>query len=303
MSEEQEGSTGVDDPRENETESEVFVEEGEENSVDILKRNLQEVFDVPDGFFSSLKVRDDVELDASKIPTRRERLGYSWIPTSEDRRRARSVPKWARDVICPKCGAIMVPLKSKANTKFGENILYQCHYMNQNREMCLTVVSIQTGVYHMMRAGDFTRSDWDWKSLSMEMPVVIPGVKVKTEESVHEPEAMPEKMPPNPWTKGRTRSKVIWEKFWEIALRDNGEVGVDELVEEVQKIRPQDKKDYSYKRKLEDSVWTIPSWMTRRTGYTIKNFGRVLRVKGKSRGDFSMYPFSEQSYRKEFGFE
>ena len=77
-----------------------------ETTLDILKRTMSLVFDLTEEQIESFPLRSNV-ISLEEVPTRRERMGYQWIPTPEDIKRR--VPKWMREVQCPKCGAIMVP--------------------------------------------------------------------------------------------------------------------------------------------------------------------------------------------------
>jgi hypothetical protein len=282
------------DVREEELQTD-FTDPRDLSVVERFKEQILQIFDIDANVVENLQTRTD-EIEVSKYATRRERMGYSWIPTAEDRKRR--VPLWAREAQCPLCGAIMTPLKSKRDTKFGENITYQCHRVNEIREPCLTVVSITTGVYYLMQPGDFTSSDWNWREVSSETLAVIPGVKVSdvspTEEFVR-----PETKPLNPWTKGKTQSKVIWNCFWDTILED-GECGVQELRDKVIAQRSQDKAG-KFRSKLERDIDGLPSWMHRRTGYVVKQYGNVFRVVGKSKGDITSFPYSEKAYREEHG--
>ena len=269
-----------------------------ESPLEVFKRHMVQLFDLDPEFVKNLEIRKGLEFDLDHVPTRRENLGYEWIPTEDDRKRSKSVPVWAKEVICPKCGAIMVPIKSKAETRFGENVTYQCHRVDANQQMCLVVLTIMTGVYYCMRPGDFTKSDWDWESVAHQTVPVIPGVKV-ADISAKEDFQQPKSMNWCPWTKN-TQNKVIWDTFWEIILRD-GECGVDELREKVLEIRPKDKVG-SYRYKLDRELKNLPDLMQKRSGYVIKSYGKVFRVVGKAKGDPDTHPYSDAQYRKEHGF-
>lgn len=286
------------------TEEETELEDGlteprRESMLDVFRRQISEVFDLSEEQVAEFKVREEL-VSLYDSPTRRERLGYQWVPTeTELKKRA---PKWAREVQCPKCGAIMTPLKVKGvSRRYGENITYQCHRVDINREICLTLVQVYDGVWHFMRPGDFTPGIWGWEGVADETVAVIPGTKILDAA----PEAdfiKPHVIPPNPWSKGKTSSRVIWNVFWTTIMED-GEIGHKELIEKVQEIRPQDKRAGRTRTKLYRDVDNIESWMQRRTGYVVKQFGQVFRVVGRSRGDHGMYPYSSEQYRKEHGFE
>lgn len=287
------------DPREYQMNDETETYVPVESALEVFKRHIVQVFDVDPELVESLQVREGLEFRIDEVPTRRERMGYSWVPTAEDRKRQKSVPKWAREVQCPKCGAIMTPLKSKFDTKFGENVTYQCHRLNEYREMCLTLVQLTTGVYYMMRPGDFVKSDWDWRKVAPETVPMIPGMR-PVEMNPETDFVKPVEVPPNPWDKS-VQGKVIWDIFWALIM-ETGECGYDELKQKVVEKRPQDGRPGKFRNKLDRELDSLPSWMQRRTGYVVKQFGRVYRVVGKSRGDFSAYPFSQADYRKVHGF-
>lgn len=278
--------------------AEELKNEGLTDPVEILKARILGVFDIDEELVMNLKVRPSLEIDVALIPTRRERMGYAWIPTAEDRKT--KVPQWAREVQCPKCGAIMVPLNSKNNTKFGENITYQCHATDNYRVPCLTVVQVMDGVYHFMRPGDFSKSDCNWQDVAPGTIGMIPGTKVANAKPVEQFVKVPF-IPPNPWTKGKTQSKVIWEQFWKTIVEED-ECGYQELIEKVQAVRPQDARGKFYRKLIRD-IDTIPSWMFRRTGFVIKQYGKVFRVIGRDKGDITRYPYSNAEYRKQAGMD
>jgi len=269
-----------------------------ESPLEVFKRHMVQLFDIDPDFVKNLEVRKGLEFDLNSLPTRREKMGYEWIPTEEDRKRSKSVPSWAKEVQCPKCGAIMVPLKSKDNTRFGENVTYQCHRVDEFQNMCLVVLTVMTGVYYCMRPGDFTKSDWDWENVAFQTVPVIPGAKV-ADISAKEDFQQPKSMNWCPWTKN-TQNKVIWDSFWEIILRD-GECGCDELRDRVLEIRPKDKNG-SYRSKLDRELKTLPLQLQRRSGFVIKAYGGVFRIVGKAKGDPELHPYSDEAYRKEYGF-
>lgn len=273
-----------------------------ESPLEVFKRHMVQLFpELDPEVVKNLKVREGLELDPNEIPTRREELGYAWVPTTEDRRKHKSVPRWARDVRCPRCGTVMEVITSKYQTKFGENVTYQCHRIDDKQRMCLTVVQVTTGTYYMMRPGDFTKSDWNWSRVAAQTNIpMVEGVSLKGAEPEEEFK-LPERMPPHQWTKGRTLTRVVWEEFWRLAFEDDGAVSADQLMRAVQEIRPQDKEGNFY-HKLERKILEIPDWMLLYTGFVIKNFNGTLKVLGRSRGDLREYPFSDENYRKEFGF-
>lgn len=266
--------------------------------IDSLKRAIVNLLDVDEEYVESLQPKEGVVVDLEDTPTRREAMGYSYIPTPQEVRRQKSVPKWARQVQCPKCGSIMTVIKAKRDIKFGENIMYQCHTVGQDYNMCLVVVQITTDTFYWVRPGDFTATDWDWRSISEECTPVLPGVEVKG----HDPEpefVKPVEIPPAPWIK-RVVRLVIWEKFWE-SIMTEGEVGFGELVEAVQEERPQDKEG-KFLNTLRELVEDLPEWMQLHTGYVVKSFGGVFTVVGKDRGSMEFYPFSDEAYREKHGF-
>lgn len=276
-----------------------LVELAPESGIEVFKRHIVQVFDVDPEFVEKLTVRKGLKHDFREIPTRREEQGYEWIPTAEDRKRSKSVPDWARNVACPKCGGIMTPLTSKLQTRFGENVTYQCHTISSRHKMCLLQVQLMTGVYYMMRPGDFSKSDWDWQVVAQQTTPVVDGVEVEgVDNSSSE---LPKVAPPNPWSKGRTQSKVVWEVFWSMML-EHGEVNIKQLRENIEEIRPQDKSGRHYER-LERSIQGLPGRMLTRTGFVIKPFNGSFKFLGRSRGKLDLFPFSEETYRKEFGFQ
>ncbi|WP_267716736.1 hypothetical protein [Streptomyces sp. CoH17] len=303
------------DPRESElapgvvdvTDIESEESEAPTDLLGMFKEKIKQVFDVDDEFLDKLEVREDLEVALADYATRRERLGYKWQPTAEDRK-AR-VPKWAREVQCPKCGNIMIPLKAKRNgkpkdanelnhPKFGETITYQCHATDEFRRPCLAVVVLTTSVGYLMRPADFTPSDWNWMEVAPQTVPMIPGAKVKEIKATVQT-VVPEIVPTNPWDKKGAMSYQLWKNFWEIAMRDDGEVGYDELKEAVQKARPQDKTKYL--ARLKSELDSLPSWMQKRSGYTVKLFGNAYRVVGISKGHLDWFPYSDPEYRKAHG--
>src|SRR6476659_194164 len=114
---------------------------------ELLKERVVELFDIQPELLDGWKMREREVLDPNEVPTRREIMGYKWIPTEEERKS--KVSQKFREVPCPACQGIMTVLKSKTDKKFGETITYQCHNVNEFREMCLMVVAITTSVWHM----------------------------------------------------------------------------------------------------------------------------------------------------------
>ena len=234
------------------------------------------------------------EINLDELPTRRELMGYKLNPTHADVRRR--VPDWAKHVICPVCGYTTVPLKTRP-TKWGECITYQCHREVTPRVYCLAVVQVTVGSPFWLRAGDFISSDYDWKEVAEETTLVLPGDRV-VQSQVTQDFELPERKPPNPWERRGVQSHVVWDVLWESLVSD-GCIEIAELVERVQKRRPKDK-SYPGLRKLMSSVDYIPSWVTKRSGFVIKEIDRTFYVKGKTQGDVTKAPYSSELYRKEF---
>lgn len=265
----------------------------------LFKEHIYQFFDISKEELDKLKPRKSVEVEVDLVESRRQRMGFRYLPTSLDEKHRKTVPRWAREVQCPKCGAIMDVLKSKRSLKFGENVLYQCHAIDQYYEACLTVVQITTDSFYWMRASDFTSTDWDWQEIVEETVPVLPNGKV----IAHDPTdkfIKPVEVPPCPWQK-RVTKRVLWEKFWE-AIMEQSEINASELITLVQEEREQDKKG-KFARNLYELVDTINIWMQQRTGYVVKDFNNILTVVGKSRGSLDLFPFSDEGYRKKHGFE
>lgn len=268
------------------------------NKFNIFKEHIYQYFDISKEELDKLKPREEIEVEVDLAESRRKRMGFTYLPTSLEEKHRKTVPKWAREVQCPKCGAIMDVLKSKRSTKFGESVLFQCHAVDLYYEACLTIMQLTTDTFYWMRASDFTSTDWDWQQVAEETVPVLPNGK----PIAHDPTGKfikPVEIPPCPWQK-RVTKKVLWEKFWE-EIMEHGEISSSELTALVQEEREQDKRG-KFARNLHDLVDTLPTWMQQRTGYVIKDFANIFTVVGQSRGALDMYPFSDEDYRTKHGF-
>lgn len=256
--------------------------------------------DVPAGRESESlsELTHDGKVDLEKMPTRLERLGYQSSNIPKAARYFDKAESWAKTVMCPVCGTNMVMLKGR-KTAYGDNITYQCQAQTAPGKYCLVVMSLTVGNNYFMRPGDFETCDMGWERIASQTFQLNDDDEL-LQSSVQEEFERPKATPTNPWDRN-VQSKVIWEEFWK-AIMEKGMITDRELMEAVQDARPGDRKGKPL-FKLRREIETLPRWMSKRTGYVVKQRGPVLTVVGKAPGDYNSFPFSEESYRKQHGME
>lgn len=216
-------------------------------------------------------------LDLSTVIPRSTRLGQTPRALPEP-------PKWAQTVVCPRCGGLLKPLKSKASKQWGESITYQCHNSYQG-SMCLLVVEISESMFKMVTE-DFTNSDFSWKTVAPECIPVLAEMKPV--------DPYPFKVaPPSPWIKVTLRS-ILFQAFWQEYLK-NKQVSKEWLYEFISKNAPK------YASKSREVIDSIPQWMEAQTGFVLSPSPH--KVLGKGKGSPNLEPFSSAKYRQDFGFQ
>jgi hypothetical protein len=201
----------------------------------------------------------------------------------------RELPYWAANVLCPECQGLMLPIHAKKDKQWGETVVYQC----QNRKPYV-VVTLTTTVTNIMRPGDFTLSDFDWREVAKQVP---------TMDQAPEPlsvEFRVKKRPPTPWSKNIAQ-KIMWETFWDMYFKkgSNGLVNIESLIKVVTDIK-------GASGQIDTLIQTLPTWMTERTGFaTVINREGYYQIIGKTVGGtgYAGLPYSDPEYRKEFGFD
>lgn len=264
-----------------------------------MVQSEKSVEDIPTGgeTLRAKPARASGKFDPDTIPTRRGRLGYE---ESQDLPVRLSLPNWAKDVLCPVCGSVMVLVKGRQGL-YGDNLTFQCHARTRKGGHCLTVSQITSGKSSwMMRPGDFEACDYDWEEVIEETLYLEDGAE-SIRSSIEEDFEVPQKEPQCPWSK-MVRSRVIWEEFWRLAREGEGVVSPAELQDSIVARRPQDgsgKNKFILSRELE----LLDKWMTARTGYLVKRIRGQFAVVGKTAGDLRLEPYSDEDYRKEHGME
>lgn len=185
----------------------------------------------------------------------------------------------------------MTPLRAKKDRQWGESIVFQCHNMGAKNKICLLVQTVTTSVPFFMRTGDFSDSQFDWKSVA---PQTIPEDKANELHIGTEKVAfvLPQEAPPSPWIR-ETATKIVWDSFWTAILK-NGEIAVDAL-----RLALFDKKGKS--PKTEKLIEQVPEWITGHSGYSVVKQGSSFKVVGKTMGNNKLFPYSDPKYRKAHG--
>ena len=193
----------------------------------------------------------------------------------------RRLPAWARDTLCPIDGAVMMPLKAKADTQWGESITWQCR-------ACRAVVTVNTSSPSIMSPGDFSSSMFNWKEVSLSSE---PFTDDKIEKSDFT--GVPE-IPPRPWSRN-TNNSVLWDIFWQLHSSSSN-CTPEDLLQGAIAIKGDSPK-------LRELVKTLPEWMAEKTGYAVKLRSGVFSVVGKTAGNLNEAPYSDVEYRRKHGFE
>lgn len=236
-------------------------------------------------------------IDPEQEPTRREKEGGG--PQPKNSPFLKEADDWMKAVQCPLCGSPMALLKGRRG-RYGANITYQCHTETKPRSYCLTVMTVTVGGNRFMRPGDFDVSDIGWEDVAEEAIEVEDGDIIKGVPRIGS-DFLPHEAPPTIWVRN-VRRKVIWDSFWDLALDNQGVVCVDKLVPLVLWVRKKDADGDNYDRLME-TIYDIPNWMTKRTGYLIIRKENTLQVIGQGGGSESLYPYSQEDYRQAFGLE
>lgn len=237
------------------------------------------------------------EVDLEKLPTRKERLGYGPQPGVSPF--LKEADFWAQYVLCPVCNSQMTLLKGRKG-RYGDSLTYQCHNETRPGRYCLVVMSLTVGTKHLMRPGDFEACDVSWEDIANETVEIREGDVVK-QASHSDGTPLPKSAPPPPW-KRQVVGRVVWDVFWEMALENEGVVEVDSLRTESLKRRPDDTTEKARNR-LNQFIYDLPTFMTKSTGFLVRQTGGELRVVSKVQGDPSMSPYSDINYRKQNGME
>lgn len=267
------------------------------NRTEHFKQQIREVFEEDNQLFDQLVERSSRPLDLENYPTRSSILGRTGLTEDQVRR---DVPEWAKNVQCPRCGTIMTPVRAKPDRQWGENITYQCHGEDKNGRLCLLVVQLTTVCNSVLRPGDFSESDWNWREVAKETPIVTENTTVSS--SVTRSTEGPVVTPPLPW-KREVLNKAIWEAFWEIYFEVGPHsVPIRILTERVKELRPTDTSPHSL-RKIDEKIAEVPQMIRMFSGFAVKKIKDSFFIIGKSKGDHSLYPYSDPTYRKDFGFE
>lgn len=232
------------------------------------------------------------EIDLNEIPTRKERLGYGKQSKSSDY--SKEVESWGEYVLCPVCGSQMTLLKGRKG-RYGESLVYQCHTEVKRGQYCLAVMTLTVGSRYYMRPGDFEACDVGWEGVASETVEVREGDVIKQAAFTKDFE-LPETPPPAPWSR-EVQGKVVWDNFWEIALKNNGVVSTLQLIDIVKEKKPEDRAGKGLSR-LESTIKNFPTFVTKSTGYLVRTVGSEFHILGKVEGDTDMYPYSDPEYRK-----
>lgn len=235
------------------------------------------------------------EIDLSILPTRRERMGYEWIPSEEDRRN--QAPRWAQYVECPVCKGQMTLIKLKKDTQWGHNLTFQCHNTKAERH-CLAVVQLTTGSTYYMRPGDFEFSDFDWRKVAIETVEVCEGDTIIQSPS-DRPIDRPVLRPYNPWKRTTSPEHILWNLFWDDIMKV-GFVSYEDMCFEAEQIRDDLADLPRYKKIVQD----FPAWIEERSGYTVHtDSAGIMCINGRGRGSKEGLPYSDKEYRQQHGFE
>lgn len=205
-------------------------------------------------------------------------------------------------VHCPRhAHYLMTPIKI-FRSYHGYSVLFQCHYIDEKDQPCLMINQIYESLTSKswMRPGDVLDYESDW-SMALEKVVELNNADRVTRPSGSKQveELVITKAPPNPWNKPLSTAYIIWDVFWEKIIQ-NGECTFDEL--EAEYLNRKGTVDRQYRDYTLGSQ-PLDEWIYHRTGFIIKKYGFTWKVIGRGEGKSDRIPWSEESYRKEFGFE
>jgi len=210
-------------------------------------------------------------------------------PSLSDVEVKKDLPAWAKEVQCPVCHGLMVPIRVKPDRQWGETITYQCHNNLPSGKICFAVIQVTTTVGYFMRPGDFSVSEFDWRQVAPETVPATSQLAAALSPSTHSVPAIP----PCPWIR-ETASRVAWNAFWGPVKPRKP---VIRPVAEIEQAVISCKGDSPKVRKL---LSTLPSWMAERTGYVVAVRSGNYELIGKTTG--SLEPFVDEKYRKTHGF-
>lgn len=231
--------------------------------------------------------------------SRAEKLyGADWKKWVLDKSKA---PMEVMYVNCPRHAEyLMTPIKF-FKSAYGYSVTFQCHHLDDTDKPCLIISQVfeaQIGSKAWLKPGDILDYESWEKALDHVQRINMQDRVIRDTESVEDSLELT-KAPPNPWNKPGTVAYIIWEVFWDKIVTE-GYCSLRTLEEEyLQRATNKNMKQFQ-----DYTVRTYPleQWITQRTGFVIKKFGDSYKIVGRTEGKEDRFPWSEESYRKEFGF-
>ena len=205
---------------------------------------------------------------------------------------------------CPRhSDYFMTPVKIYKSA-YGYSVNFQCHHAEKDGRLCLIIASIHestAGSKAYLRPGDILDFE-SWEKALEHVDELNNKVAIADPYQTEIKEITFTHQPPNPYSKPNSLSYMVWDIFWKHIV-EKGSCNFRDMEKEIT-----DQKSLTSKERRQLHDWTfgetpITDWITRYSGFVIRLSNETWRVISRTQGQESRFPWSDEDYRIQFGFE